>query len=67
MPVDQELERLLARSLEQTDALLERNEVTWETASRGVEAIALDLERRYPERTDWIRAQVADWRRRRAH
>jgi hypothetical protein len=67
MPVDQELERLLARSLEHTDALLERGETTWETASQGVETIARDLERRYPDQVGWIRAQLAEWRRRRAH
>jgi hypothetical protein len=67
MSVDQELARLLTRTLEQTDELLDRGETNWETASQGVEAVVLDLERRYPGDADWIRAQVADWRRRRAH
>ncbi|MBY6240825.1 hypothetical protein [Methylosinus sp. Sm6] len=67
MSVDQELARLLARIFEQTDELLERGETTWETASQGVETVALDLERRYPDQADWIRAQVVEWRRRRAH
>jgi hypothetical protein len=67
MSVDQELARLLARTLERTDELLERGEAAWETAAQGVEKVAADLAQRYPGHTDWIRAQVADWRRKRAH
>jgi hypothetical protein len=67
MQVDQELERLLARTLEQTDDLLERGETTWEVAAQGVETVAADLKRRYPRHADWIDAEITEWRRRRAH
>lgn len=67
MSVDQELVGVLARTLEQTDELLESGETTWETALEGVGAVALDLESRFPAHAEWIRTQIAEWRRRRAH
>lgn len=67
MSVDQELERLLTQTLEQTDALLERGETSWDVAKKGVETIAADLETRYPGEGGWIAAKIAEWFRRHAH
>lgn len=67
MPVDPDLERLLTKTLQRTDELLERGEVDKDVAKRGVETAAADLDKRFPGHTDWIDARIAEWLRRRAH
>jgi hypothetical protein len=67
MSVDQELERLIGQTLEQTDRLLKRGEASWDVARKGVETVAADLEKRYPGEADWIAARIAEWLRRHAH
>jgi hypothetical protein len=65
--VDQELAHLLAEILDRTDALLERSEVGWQIARRGVETIAGDLALRFPGHERYIRERVDVWIRGHAH
>ncbi|HEY8261092.1 MAG TPA: hypothetical protein VIG55_07765 [Methylosinus sp.] len=67
MQVDQELARLLAETLDQTDELLSRGEVPWEVALEGVETVAGDLALRFPGHEAYIRARVDAWIRGHAH
>jgi hypothetical protein len=67
MPVDQDLERIVTRTLEHTDRLLERGETTWDVAGKGVETVMADLAKRHPQHADWIAARLADWLKKHAH
>lgn len=67
MSVDPDLARLVARTLENTDRLLEDEKTSWDVAVTGVGKVIADLANRYPQHSDWIEKQYAEWRRKHGH
>ncbi len=63
MPVDKELERIVAMTFAHTERLLEQSEASWDVARQSVEKIMSDLTERWPRHADWIRSRLAEWSR----
>lgn len=52
---------LVRKTIQYTETLIAQGAVSWDSAKMGIEMIADDLSREYPECAYWIRQELEGW------